>query len=64
MARTTGQPGTGTPCRSRAGSGRHLRPKLDGPGCLLRAEKKPDDCYRKLVDDRLAERGWDIVHLA
>jgi len=37
--------------------------KLKGPVCLLCAEKKPDDCHRRLVAEWLEERGWEVVHL-
>jgi len=37
--------------------------KLKGPICMLCAEKKPDDCHRKLVAEWLSERGWEVVHL-
>jgi uncharacterized protein (DUF488 family) len=36
---------------------------LEGPVCLLCAEKRPDDCHRRLVAEWLAERGWQVVHL-
>jgi uncharacterized protein (DUF488 family) len=38
--------------------------ELEGPICLLCAERKPDDCHRKLVADWLAGRGGEVVHLA
>lgn len=36
---------------------------LDGPICLLCAEKKPENCHRSILAAWLAERGWSVCHL-
>lgn len=37
--------------------------KVPRPFCLLCAEKRADDCHRKLIADYLGAEGWDIQHL-
>ena len=36
---------------------------LPRPFCLLCAEKKPDECHRRLIADFLGERGWEVQHI-
>jgi uncharacterized protein (DUF488 family) len=33
------------------------------PFCLLCAEKKPEQCHRKLIADYLQARGWEVHHI-
>jgi uncharacterized protein (DUF488 family) len=33
------------------------------PICLLCFERDPEDCHRRILSQRLAERGWTIVDL-
>ena len=33
------------------------------PFCLLCAEKKPDECHRKIIADFLQARGWEGTHI-
>lgn len=37
---------------------------LQGPVCLLCAERRPEDCHRLLIAEWLADRGWTVTHLA
>ena len=37
--------------------------ELEGPVCLLCAEKRPDDCHRSLITECLAGRGWQVEHV-
>jgi len=36
---------------------------LPEPFCLLCAEKRPEDCHRKLIGDYLVARGDDVEHI-
>jgi uncharacterized protein (DUF488 family) len=36
---------------------------LDGPVCLLCAEKQPEQCHRGLVAEWLVARGHEVEHL-
>jgi hypothetical protein len=33
------------------------------PYCLLCAERRPDQCHRRMIATFLGERGFDIEHL-
>jgi uncharacterized protein (DUF488 family) len=50
-----------------AGDGLGMAPqrpdRVPEPFCLMCAEKKADDCHRKLIADFLAARGHEVEHI-
>jgi len=36
---------------------------IEGPLCLLCAEKKVADCHRLQIAEHLEKKGWEIEHI-